>query len=206
MTRDSFVRSQTSRFSAALRKLLSIKGEEHGIDFGVHLEEERPEYSFLKGETRWAQFNQATSAAGTLSVVGVFNPANSNVLCVITDIFAYLSTPATIDLQTRAGAVPGAGSSTGGMFSTDLRAPRAQTTSKGFAGATAAYAGHIVSQVVILVANDIMDLVAPAARVHPIILPPGSECAVNADAVGVNTLSAIFVGYERTLESGELQP
>lgn len=203
MFRASGLIQQTNRYTAALRKLLSIKGEADQVGFGVHLEDERPEHAFLKGETRWAQFNSVTSAAGTLAVIGVANPAQSGVLVVITDVFFYTAAaPVVVNLETFVGiSAPGTGSS---MFATDLRRGNQATTARALARADAAYAGHIVAQVSTLVAGEIIDIVSPSARVHEIVLPPGTEAVLAVNAVGVNTLAAVFVGYERSLESGEL--
>ena len=198
--------AQTNRFSAAVRKLLSIKGEDHAVGFGVHLEDERPEHSFIKGERRWAQFNSATSAAGTLPVLGVRNPANSGVLGVITSIFFDSSAAATFNLESFAGPGTGFIPALGAMFATDTRWGGVATTLIAGGGAQAAYGGHIVTQVVSPGGNAIIDLLSREARVHPIILRPDSELVVVGNAVGVNTLNVTICGYERTLESGELIP
>lgn len=207
---ERFVIAQTNRYTAAARKLLSIKGEEYGVSFGVHLEDERPEHSFLKGETPWAQFNQATSAAGTLAIIGVVNPAASGVLGVVNAVYAYAAAAGVVLNLQNGGGAPFTASS-GAMFSRDLRArggvAQAATTLKFDAGVgAAAPAGHIYAQHVTLAANDITDFITgnAQARVGPFILPPGSSLYVCAAAVGVNTVSAIFSGYERALESGEL--
>lgn len=195
--------AQTNRYAAAVRKLLSIKGEQHEIGYGVHLEDERPEHSFIKGERRWAQFNQATSAAGTLPIIGVKNPPNSGVLVVVTDVFFYSDPVGTYNFETVAGAVT---SGTTSMFATDTRWGGQATSAIGFAVLQAAYGGHIVAQMLTLAANQLVDVVSRGARVPAIVLAPNSECAVVGNAVGVQTLSAIFCGYERSLESGELIP
>jgi hypothetical protein len=209
--RGTFPFAQTNRFTKAVRKLLSIKGEAEGVSFGVHLEDERPEHSWLKDETRWAQFNAAgPSGAAEVCVVGVRNPAGSNVLLVVTDIWCYTAAaPVLIDLEGGQGTI-GAGASSGSMFSTDFRGRGnvAATRAVWVAGVGAVgailTAGHIYDQRSTLVAGDPIDLVSRAARVHPFVLPPGFNLFVRTDALGINTLAATIVGYERALESGEL--
>ena len=198
--------AQSNRFSAAVRKLLSIKGEEHDISYGVHLEEERPEYSFIKGERRWIQYNEVTSAAGTLSIVGVLNPIGSGVLGVVTVAWANVTANAEVRLTVVVNT--GIFGSTGPMHSLDTRYGLTNnSTMVGTASAAAAAGGSYIATASQLVANVDFDFMTNAgARVPPIILAPGAGCWLNVAAVGVNTLKATFAGYERSLESGELIP
>lgn len=198
---------QTNRFTSAVRKLLSIKGEAPEPSFGMHIEDERPEHSFIKGETRWAQFQDATSAAGTLPIIGVRNPDNSGVLVVVDRVF-FFTDPAlgpVVNLETLVGptGIPGGLVS---MFGTDTRKGLQQTTARTGGGAAAAYAGHIVTQIIPTVAFALIDAVSPETRVHPIVLAPGSELVLCGSVVGAIELAGTFCGYERAIESGELIP
>lgn len=200
--------NQTNRFTATVRKLLSLKGEAGGPAFEVSLEDERPEFSFLKSERRFAQFQSVTSAAGTLAFIGVRNMPNSGVIVVVDSIFAAVEA-AGVRVELVAGA-NSSGASPVAMFSTDGR------WGPGFAGATtaltfaaaaaAAPGGHVYSQLVSLAANDVMDFVAGrfGPRVGAFVLPPGTQVQLDVVGVGVHTLEATFGGYERPLESGEL--
>lgn len=207
-----FAIAQTNRYTAAVRKLLSIKGEEHDIGYGVHLEDERPEFSFIKGETLWAQFNEVTSAAGTLPRIGVYMPPGSgsgssrgNTLGVITSIYAECDTVGTL---IQLGFLPTGTVSAAPMWPRDLRnrGGAIQSTNLAtIAGAVAAsgFTG-IWTQLTTLAAGAVMDFTAAGGRMGPVIVPPGFMVALAASAVGAVVLRATFVGYERTLESGEL--
>lgn len=202
--------AQTNRYTKAIRKLLSMKGEAELVSYGVHVEEERPEFSFLKNETRWQQYNQAgPSGAAEVCYVGVRNPPGSNVLLVVTDVWAWTAAaPVLVDLEGGFGTF-GAGVSASAMFSTDFRGRGnvAATSSQNIAGVGAVgtvTAGHLYEQRSTLVAGDPVDLVSRGGRGDGFVLPPGCNLFVRTDPVGVNTLTAVFVGYERALESGEL--
>lgn len=191
---------QTTRFTAAVRKLLSLKGEAPEPSFGVHIEDERPEFSFVKGERLWAQFNSVTSGAAQLCVVGIRNPANSNVLVVVTRALFGLSAAASVRLETAYVISASAGAS---MFSLDTRWGQQATTTQFFAAALAGFGGHIVLEKAAAAKPAYADMMSDSAS-PPIILAPGTECALVGAAVGVQTMDAFFAGYERPLESGEL--
>lgn len=204
--------AQTNRFTKAIRKLLSIKGEAERVSFGVHLEEERPEFSFLKNETRWVQWNQAgPSGAAEVCVVGVRNPPGSNVLLVVTDVLVSTAAAPVLILLEAVLSSLGGPAAAAAMFSSDLRGRGnnvAATSALGFGGVGVVGGvvseGHIYHEQSTLVAADPIDMVSRAGRVHPFVLPPGFNLFVRTDPVGVNTMAATFVGYERLLESGEL--
>lgn len=201
-----FLVAQTNRYSAALRKLLSVKGEAHDISWGVHLEDERPEFSFVKGERLWTQYNEVTSAAGSLSYVAIQNPSNSGIIAVITNAHATVTTaPATIRLNLLIPVQAGLG---GPMQFRDTRwSPSGLgSTTLCRAATVAAYgATAIIDQHVVGTADNEVDVIGPCV-VPQIILAPGTECAISVSAVGVNTLKVNFCGYERPHESGELIP
>lgn len=202
------VTAQTNRFSAAVRKLLSIKGEEHDVNYGVHLEDERPEHSFVKGETLWVQTNEVTSAAGTLPIIGVLNPLTSGMLCVIQSAWAEVDAAA---LLVQIGITTNTGSGGGPMQVRDTRNRRVGgaavgTTCLGFAttGAAPGFTG-IYSQFTSLAAGQPIDMTAAGGRLPPVVLSPGWQIQIALSAVGVHVMRATFAGYERPLESGELQ-
>lgn len=197
---------QTNRYTAALRKLLSIKGEAHQVSFGVHLEDERPEHSFIKGEVRFAQWNSATGDATHRPLIGVRNPANSGVVAIVTDIFIEATTAFLVSLEMSANILS---ISSSAMFGTDTRWARGSgvlglTTVQGFASTpSGGTAGHLFTALT-APANAVLDIVGRSGRVHPLVVGPGADAYVFGP-LGAITLAATFVGYERTLESGELQ-
>lgn len=199
--------AQTNRFAAAVRKLLSIKGEEHDVSYGVHLEEERPEYSFLKGETLWSQFNQVAAAgAGNVARVLISNPGGSGVLGVITSCFAYVEAAGVavrVGYFLNIGVAPGGAS----LQPRDIRNARAaSTTLRGLADGASAGPGFTGAwaEIVSLAANDVMDFIGSRARIGEIILPPNTAFGISTTPAAVHTLSVTISGYERPLESGEL--
>lgn len=201
--RRAFVQ-QTNRYSAALRKLLSINGEVHDVSFGVHLEDERAEHSFIKGENIFAQYNEATSDGTHLSVVGIENPNGSSMLVVITGVHATLSS--TAGLRFGIGGSGGIGSPAWGRDTRLRQGGSSLVTARGFALGTAVGTGivSILDEVQIINAEEPFFFVAAGGVIPAVVLHPGYQCKVAATSLGANTLKACFSGYERPLESGEL--
>lgn len=201
--------AQTNRFSAAVRKLLSIKGEEHNVGFGVHLEDERPEHSFIKGERLWVQWNQVTSGPGPdKGFIGVCNPVNSGVLVVVTGIVIEHDTAGVLmDVLFASPRVIGGNPAP--MKMRDLRwAVAVGSTAGWLAGAGTVAGGSVYSSMHTPGINQALDILThPGFRCGPVVLPPNSEIwvAQNAAAAG-KVFSATITGYERSLESGETIP
>lgn len=192
--------AQTNRYTAAVRKLLSFKGEGVDVTYGIHIEDERLEHSYIKGERIFGTYQEVTSAAGTLSFVGVNNPASSGILVVITSIVAEVTTAAVVDVKFNTFLLS---VSQGSMFARDTRWGATATTAQLVATTAAAAGGNILLKST-LAANNPTDLVTDAGRIPGLVLAPNTSFHVNVDAVGVNTLKVGIYGYERSIESGEL--
>lgn len=200
---------QTNRYASALRKLLSIKGEAQKVSFGVHLEDERPEFSFTKTETLWAQTGTQVSGAADLSRQGIVNPANSGIITVITGVNCSVEAAGVTIRLGYLTPIAGifAGTSMHTRDTRTIRSPAApQATTSTFFQSLGAVTGFlgIVEELVSLAADQPMDFVAVGARIPNFVLAPNSALYLAPSAVGVHTLRVNFSGYERSLESGEL--
>lgn len=205
---ERFAIAQTNRFTAAVRKLLSIKGEEHAVGFGVHLEDERPEHSFIKGEKLWVQWNQVMTGAGPdKGFIAVQNPLGSGVLAVVTGIVIEHDTAGV--LMDILFAIGPTGLTGAAMKCRDTRWQNVvSTTVQGAAGAGTIAGGSLLSSMHTPGVNQALDILThPGFRCGPVILGPGSTIwvAQNVAAAG-KVYSATFTGYERSLESGETIP
>lgn len=203
-----FINAQTNRYFAAVRKILSIKGEGPDVGFGVHLEDERPEHSFIKGERLWVQWNQVTTAAGSgKGFIGVRNPANSGVVVVVTGIVIEHDT-AGILMDVLFNAPVAAGVTPAPMKIRDTRWQiLVGTTCGGFAGTGTIAGGSLYTSMHTPGVNQALDILThPGFRCGPVVLGPNSELWTAQNVAADHTYSATFTGYERSLESGELIP
>lgn len=196
--------NQTSRFTAAVRKLLSLKDEAQGPQFEVELEGERPEYSFIKQEQIWAQSQQATADATHMVQIGIANPVASGQLVVLQTCFIASD---TVGMIYRLGYLAGILAGGGICQPRDLRwRPGLGGSTRTFASGVAVAAGFtgIYAEMVALAANAVIDFMALPGRIPPVVIPPGFSVYISQAAVGANVATVHMAGYERPLESGEL--
>lgn len=82
------------RYREAVRRLF---GDEELVPPGIVLEDDRPEWSYVKREARWARFFQSPAVAAQFGVVIIQNPLKTNVLATISTVL--LIAPAGFSLR-----------------------------------------------------------------------------------------------------------
>jgi len=161
---------------------------------GFVLDNDRPEWSFLKDERLWMTNLFVAAVVGARSGVGIGNRANSGVVVVVTHINNSGGTPVFIS-QPASPALPPNYVVTGAAQVRDSRVTNmmAQTLARN------TIAGQGRAERWILAANT------PYLFTIPIVIGPDASLTIegNADNVAVQVALA---GYEHSLRAEELVP
>lgn len=196
---------QVGRFNGILHKLLGMKEGAPAAQLsgdivpGLILENDRPEWKFLSGERLCHGGMQAADIAAALAKVGLFNPAGSGVLGVVTGGHFSAGSASRVSLYTTNRGNSLASKSSGSIM--DGRAntgfdlggpfPTIQLDSESVAG----FVGRAIDQFNVLAATVVW---VPMQ----FVLPP--DCGIHfANTASNQTLCAGFNWTERSIESSE---
>ena len=197
----------SAKYSDLLRKLTELQGALR-IDLleelrpVLVLENDRPEWFFLRKERIASGTASTTSGAGTLAECGIFNPPTSGLVVVVTGM--QVMTSASVDIFRRyVTALPAlAAVNNAGVRDTRVRpgGPFVSTTIVGaqvYQAVPAVVDGGIADKEFVLVINS-----APVETIGPrgeIVLAPGTGVQLSDAAVGVSTLRVNFDWYEKPI-------
>jgi len=168
---------------------------------GIVLENDRPEWSFLAGESRVAAVSFQTLDAGGEGFFWIVNPAGSNVLAVIEHILIG-SGDAPCGINLAIGAIQTGQDDQAGFASMDGRDtgdPVSPLLLRYKAGAAASIS--LLHHQHILVPFEDKDCM-PAG--YPIILPPGRAAYAQAEGVAAALVVCAVQGRVRVLQPNEL--
>lgn len=189
------------RYGDMLRRFLGMRGTDltpgrdllPDLNAAFVLENDRPEWAFLKGERRYVGSHSVTSAVAQFAEFLVLNPIDSGVISVVTAITA-IGITGTLRAEMRVEGLARF-TSAGNVRASDQRSdPGIATTLNGIS--VAPLDGLIIQR-----ARGPVDVMVRFADVI-MLLPPGTAFKIVDSTTNTNVFVNI-VGYERPLEAYE---
>jgi hypothetical protein len=202
------------RYSDLLRKLLALKGQDAIQDFGdvlvpvIVLEADRPDWLFLRGETRYAAIViTAIPGGGLFAVTELRNPPGSRVLATLEAVL-FLTSLVNVAASYNLG-VFGGGASLGGSVAKGIPLDLRESFTKTSAVETRLTAASGAIGVVDANAVDQVQLTSTTEENQPFLLSPGivipPNTSIRVAARGaVQQVAVIYQWRERIAEDSEL--